>query len=126
MEEVTRIFNAENTDIRKKLLDYLILKENIESKYKLIYDLVLHIVTEAEFKHEKDLFLEMLESERIFFKDYITKCFKKSNSSADDLANFISIQGWSLIFKNRFSNDLLPESEDKNRNFLLNIITSYT
>jgi AcrR family transcriptional regulator len=113
MNELKSIFTAEENDIRKKLTEYFFLKENFESRYKLIFDLFLHMITGAEFPHEKEIFQEMIIRERDFFQETVSSVIKSNDYKPNELAAFISRQGWNVIFENRIRNEDKSLPDDK-------------
>jgi AcrR family transcriptional regulator len=121
--DLMMIFSDKETDLKAKFNEFIILKENLQDRYKLIYDLLVHTLTSSEFEEEKIIFKELNQKEREFFRQIISSEFPKQDKITEEIADFISWQGWYMAFNDKFKkdNNLLSGSKE----LLLKLFTAF-
>jgi AcrR family transcriptional regulator len=118
--DISTIFSAGENDLRKKIRDFFLMKEDFENRYKLIYDLVIHLITGAEFPKEKEIFSDLAAKEKEFFRTFFSPILKKGEVKPEETADLISRHGWSLIFENKL---ITADDSAKNcRELIINLV----
>ncbi|MGE5498592.1 MAG: TetR/AcrR family transcriptional regulator [Syntrophothermus sp.] len=112
LSEVKEIFTNDGTDLREKMLSYLVLKENMKERNILVYNLILGLFRDFLPEQESELLKLLLKGEEEIITKFLKLVAKKD--LLPDLPSFAVNFTWGLALTNNF--DLLTERYSPGKN----------